>query len=66
MSGDREKALLLALKSILSVAGKQGLSLEELSEAAIDKLLQYRAYDSERIPLAIYEIEKAVDALVVV
>lgn len=65
MSGDREKALLLALKAVLSVAGKQGLSVDGLSEAAIDELLQYRAYDAEHVPLAIYQIEVAVDALVV-
>lgn len=63
MSGDREKALLLALKAILNVARKQGLSLEELSEAAADELLQYRTYDAEHVPMAISEIEVAVDAL---
>lgn len=63
MSEDREKALLLALKAVLTVAGKRGLSLDELSEAAVDELLQYRAYDAEHVPMAINEIEVAVDAL---
>lgn len=63
MSGDREKALLLALKAVLNVAGKQGLNIDELSEAAINELLHYRAYHSEHVPLAICEIEKVADAL---
>ncbi|MGA9221927.1 MAG: hypothetical protein WBZ57_12105 [Pseudomonas graminis] len=63
MSEDREKALLLALKAVLNVARKQGLSLDDLSEAAADELLQYRAYDAEHVPMAINEIEVAVDAL---
>ena len=42
---------------------RQGLSLEELSEAAADELRQHRAYDAEHVPMAIFEIEVAVDAL---
>ncbi|MFP3922340.1 hypothetical protein [Pseudomonas sp. W5-36] len=63
MSEDREKALLLALKAVINVARKQGLSLDELSEAAADELLMYRAYDAEHVPMAITEIEVATDAL---
>ena len=63
MSEDREKGLLLALKAILNAAKKRGLDLDELSEAAADELLQYRAYDAEHVPMAINEIEVAVDAL---
>jgi hypothetical protein len=63
MSEDREKGLHLALKAVLSVARKQGLNLDELSEAAADELLQYKAYDSEHVPIAINEIEVAVDAM---
>lgn len=63
MSEDREKALLLALKAVLNVARKQGLLLDDLSEAVADELLQYRAYDAEHVPMAILEIEVAVDAL---
>jgi hypothetical protein len=64
MSEDRVMALTLALKAVLNVARKQGLSLEELTEAAADELLQYRAYDAEHVPMAISEIEVAADALV--
>ena len=63
MSEDREKALLLALKAVLNVARKQGLSLDDLSEGTADELLQYRAYDAEHVLRAINEIEVAVDAL---
>lgn len=66
MREDREKALLLALKAVLNVAGKQGLNIDELAEAAADELLQYRAYDAEHVPMAISEIEVAVDALQVI
>lgn len=62
MSEDRERGLLLALKAVLNVARKRGLDLDELSEAAADELLQYRAYDAEHVPMAINEIEVAVDA----
>ncbi|WP_062382014.1 hypothetical protein [Pseudomonas abietaniphila] len=63
MNEERVTALLLALKAVLSVARKQGLNLDEVSEAAVDELLQYREYDSLRVPMAINEIEVAVDAL---
>ncbi|NBB11777.1 hypothetical protein [Pseudomonas sp. SLFW] len=64
MSEDRERALVLALKAVLIAAGKQGLVVDELTEAAIEALLQYKAYDSEHVPAAIYEIEVAADAVV--
>jgi hypothetical protein len=64
MNEERVTALLLALKTVLSVARKQGLNLDELSEAAADELLQYRTYDSLHVPMAINEIEVAADALV--
>jgi hypothetical protein len=65
MISDRTKAqgLALALKAVLNVAKKRGLDLDELTEAAADELLQYRAYQSEHVPMAINEIEAAVDAL---
>jgi hypothetical protein len=64
MSEERVTALLLALKAVLNVARNQGLNLDELSEAASDELLQYRTYDALHVPMAINEIEVAVDALV--
>lgn len=63
LSEDSEKALLLALKSVLNVARKQGLILDELSEAAADELLQYRASYAEHVPMAINEIKVAADTL---
>lgn len=65
MITDRTKALglSLALKAVLNVARKRGLDLAELSDAAADELLQYRAYDAEHVPMAISEIELAVDAV---
>jgi hypothetical protein len=63
MIEDRVKALVLALKAVLSVAGKQGLNLGEVSDAAADELLQYKAYDAKHVPLAIREIELAASAL---
>jgi hypothetical protein len=62
MSEDREKGLHSALKAVLSVARKRGPSLGEVSEAAADELLQCKAYDSEHAPIAINEIEVAVNA----
>ena len=63
MSEERVNALLLALKAVLSVARQRGLNLDEVSEAAADELLRYRTYDSLHVPMAINEIEVAVDAL---
>jgi hypothetical protein len=40
------------------------MDLDELSEAAADELLQYQEYDALHVPMAINEIEVAVDALV--
>lgn len=64
MSEDREKALALALKAVLNAARNEGLDLDELSEAAADQLLGYKAYESDYLAMAINEIEVAVDALV--
>jgi hypothetical protein len=64
MDEDRTKGLALALKAVLNVARKRGMDLDELSEAAADELLQYREYDALHVPMAINEIEVAVDALV--
>jgi hypothetical protein len=64
MSEERVAALLLALNALLIASRKQGLNLDELSDAAADELLQYRTYDSLHVPMAINEIEVAVDALV--
>jgi hypothetical protein len=63
MSEDRNKALVLALKSVLSVARQRGLDLDEISEASADELLRYRPHNSDHVPAAINEIEVAVDAL---
>jgi hypothetical protein len=63
MSEERVTALLLALKALLIASRKQGLNLDELSNAAADELLRYRAYDSLHVPMAINAIEVAVDAL---
>ncbi len=65
MSEDREIALHLALKAVLGTAREQGLELDRLAEAAIDNLLQVRKFDALHVPMAISEIEVAVDALVV-
>lgn len=65
MSEGRVVALALALKAVLNAARKQGLNLDDLSEAAADELVQYRIYDALHVPMAISEIEVAVDALVV-
>lgn len=65
MSEDRVIALAIALKAVLSAARRQGLDLDVLSEAVADELLQYRIYDALHVPMAISEIEVAVDALVV-
>jgi hypothetical protein len=63
MSEDRERVLPMGLKAVLNAARKQGLNIDELSEAAADELLQYRAYRSEHVPMAINEIEVAVESL---
>lgn len=63
MSEERVVALALALKAVLSAARKRGLDLDELSECAAGELLQYRTYDALHVPMAISEIEVAVDAL---
>lgn len=64
MCEDREKALRMAVKALLIASRKQGLNLDELSEAAADELLQYREYDALHVPMAINEIEVAADAVV--
>jgi hypothetical protein len=63
MSEDRRFALGLALKAVLSVARKQGVDLDKLSKSAVSELLRYKAYDSLHVPMAVCEIEAAVDAL---
>ena len=63
MIEDRLKALVLALKTVLSVAGTQGPNHGEVSDAAADELLQYKAYGADHVPMAILEIELAVGVL---
>jgi hypothetical protein len=63
MSEDRRFALGLALKAVLIVARRRGLNLDELTESAAGELLQYWAYDPLHVPMAVSEIEAAVDAL---
>jgi hypothetical protein len=55
----------MALKALLSTAREQGLDVDRFAEAAIDDLLKFRVYDDVQVPMAISEIEVAVDALVV-
>ncbi|MDH0745249.1 hypothetical protein N5D61_02685 [Pseudomonas sp. GD03842] len=63
MSEDRERALMLSLKAVLIAAGRQGLNVDALTEAAIDELLRHKDYDSAYVPAAINEIEVAADAV---
>lgn len=63
MSEEREVALSMALKAVLMAARRQGLALSELSDAAVDVLAQYRSSEPRLIPVAIAEIELAVDVL---
>jgi hypothetical protein len=63
MSEERIRALSLALKAVLSVAKKQGVHLDDLTEAAAEELEGYRDYDVVYVPEAINEIEVAVDAI---
>lgn len=63
MGEGRNKALVLALESVLSVARQRGLDLDEIPEASAEDLLRYRLYDSEHVPAAINEIVVAVDAV---
>ena len=63
MSEDRRFALGLALKAVLGAAHRQGLDLDKLTKSAAAELLQYRAYDSLHVPMAVCEIEAAVEAL---
>lgn len=63
MSEDRRFALEMALKAVLSVARKQGTDLAQLTEAAAGELFHYCVYDPLHVPMAISEIEAAVDAL---
>jgi hypothetical protein len=36
--------------------------LDKLSKSAVNELLRYKAYDSLHVPMAVCEIEAAVDA----
>jgi hypothetical protein len=63
MREDRRFALGLALKAILIEARRRGLDLDDLTESAAVELLQYWAFDPLHVPMAISEIEAAVDAL---
>jgi hypothetical protein len=63
MSDEREVALSMALKAVLVAARRQGLALSDLSDAAVDVLAQFRSSESRLVPVAIAEIELAVDVL---
>ncbi len=63
MSEERVIALAIALKAVLNTARERGVDVDQLSEATIDGLLKYRAYDALHVPLAIIEIGLAVDGL---
>jgi hypothetical protein len=63
MSEDRRFALGMALKAVLSVARRQGADLDQLTDAAARELFQYWVYDPMHVPMAISELEAAVDAL---
>lgn len=64
MSEDREAALQTALKYVLAAARDQGVDVDVLTEVVAHNLLR-STVGSHEAAEAIYEIEKAVDALVV-
>jgi hypothetical protein len=64
MSEDREKVLRMALKAVLIAAVGQGLDLDDLTEAAVESMLNDIAYMSEDVAQAVIAIEVAADALV--
>ncbi|WP_110951297.1 hypothetical protein [Pseudomonas bohemica] len=65
MYAGRELALHIALKAILMAAKKRGIDVDELTDEAAQILVVNPAYGSWGVSQAIFEIEKAVDALVV-
>lgn len=63
MSIERVIALEIALKAVFNTAREQGVDVERLSEGAIDSLVKYHPYGSERLGNAASEIETSLDDL---
>lgn len=63
MSEDREKVLRMALKAVLLAAQELYVDVDELTEAAIQSMLQDRSFEGEDIAQASSAIEVAADAL---
>jgi hypothetical protein len=66
MSEDREKVLRMALRAVLAAAQECCVDIDELTELAMESLLDERLYDAEDVAQAILAIEVAADALPVV
>jgi hypothetical protein len=62
MSEERVIALEIALKVVLNTAREQGIDVESLSEAAIDRLVKYHSYKCRHLFNAVDQIENTVDA----
>jgi hypothetical protein len=63
MSEEREKVLRMALKAVLLAARELHIDVDELTEAAIQSMLQDRSLEAEDIAQASSAIEVAADAL---
>jgi hypothetical protein len=63
MSEERVIALEIALKAVLNTAREQGIDVDQLSEAAIDRLVKYHSYKCRHLFNAVDQIENTVDAL---
>jgi len=66
MSEGREVALLAALKAVMATAADQGFDIDELTEAAAERLIAGAGRNPRRSSAAIYEIELAADAVATV
>lgn len=63
MSEDRERVLRMALKAVLVAAQQLYVDIDELSEAAIQSMINDKAYEAEDVADASVAIEVAADAL---
>ena len=63
MSEGREVALLAALKAVMATAAERGFDIDELTEAAAERLIAAAGRYPRRSSAAIYEIELAADAV---
>jgi hypothetical protein len=66
MSEDREKVLRMALRAVLAAAQECCVDIDELTELAMESLLDQRLYEAEDVAQAILAIEVAADALPVI